>query len=107
MDPGALNKSVTLQALADGQDAIGQPVTTWAPVATVRANIRYASGVEVIRAGAQSAVTQASVRIRKRPGVTSAMRLKFGDQYLAIRSVLPDQNLMYLNLVCEEINVRS
>ena len=42
---GKLKSLVVIQALQTGEDAIGQPVTTWATFKTVWANIGYLNGI--------------------------------------------------------------
>ena len=91
MKAGMLNSRVTLQTLATGTDAIGQPVTTWADFASVWANIRYLSGIETVKADAQTSVVKASIRIRRRTDITSAMRVVFGTTTFQINVVLPDE----------------
>jgi SPP1 family predicted phage head-tail adaptor len=53
MRAGKLNRQITIMQPAAGQDAIGQPVTTWVGLATVWANVRHLNGVETIKAGAE------------------------------------------------------
>jgi len=66
MRAGSLNSRVTIKQSADGQDEVGQPVSTLVDVATVWANIRNRSGSEAIRSDKDTSIVQASIRIRKR-----------------------------------------
>ena len=91
MDSRDLKSLVVIQTLQAGQDALGQPVTTWATFKTVRANIRYLNGIETIKADAQTSVTKASIRIRRRTDITPAMRVVFGATTFQINVVLPDE----------------
>ena len=91
MDTRDLKSLVTVQVLQAGQDAIGQPITTWATFKTLRANIRYLNGLETIKADAQTSVVKASVRIRRRTDITAAMRVVFGATTFEIKTVLPDE----------------
>lgn len=91
MDSRRMNRLVTLQRRAAGQDALGQPLTTWDDVASVWANIRYLSGVESIKAGAETAVAKASIRINYRTDVTAAWRVSFGETVFQVKAVLPDE----------------
>jgi SPP1 family predicted phage head-tail adaptor len=90
MNIGALRNIVKLQRRTAGRDALGQPLTTWTDVATVYADIRYLRGLEAIKAGAESSVTQASIRIRWRTDVTPDMRVLYGSTAYQIKAVLPD-----------------
>lgn len=104
MDTRDLKSLVVVQALQAGQDAIGQPVTTWATFKTLRANIRYLNGVETIKADAQTSVVKASIRIRRRTDITAAMRVVFGATTFQIKAVLPDeQDRERLDLACEVV----
>lgn len=91
MDARARNRRVTILRLIEGQDEIGQPTQVWSTLATVMANIRYLSGVESIKAGAETATAKASIRIAYRTNVTSAMRVQLGSTVFEIKSVLPDE----------------
>lgn len=95
----ALSKRVTLQQRTAGQDAAGQPLTTWADVATVWGHIGYLSGYETIKADASSSSTKASIRIRARAGTTSDMRAVCGGVTYSIDAVLPD-GARFINLAC-------
>jgi SPP1 family predicted phage head-tail adaptor len=96
-----LNRLVTLQAPASGQDAAGQPLGGWTDVAQVYANIRYLSGIESIKAGAETSAAKASIRIRYRTDVTAAMRVSIGETVFQIKAVLPDETgKQYCDLAC-------
>lgn len=104
MQAGKLNQRVTIQKLTSGQDAIGQPVTTWEAVATVWANIRYKSGLETIKADAETSIAKASIRIRRRTDVTAGMRVSHGTTVFDILAVLPDESSRsHVDLVCEVV----
>ncbi len=98
---GDLRNRITIQRRAPGSDAAGQPSTHWAPVATVWASIRTTSGLQAIKAGATTSLVQASIRIRRRDGITSAMRVLHGTTVYEIKAVLPDARREYIDLVCE------
>jgi SPP1 family predicted phage head-tail adaptor len=105
MQAGRLRNRITIQSLQSGQDEIGQPVTTWADVATVWADIRYLSGVESIKSDAEASIVKVSIRIRRRTDVTAAMRVVFGTTKFQIKAVLPDEQARErLDLSCEVVN---
>ena len=96
---------ITIQQLTAGQDALGQPVRTWRAVASnISADVRYLSGLETIKADANTIVTKARVRLRYRP-LNAAMRVLFENTTFDVRAVLPDARKAYVNLVCEVVNV--
>lgn len=104
MDSRRLNRRVVIQQLVAGQDEIGQPTQVWAELAPVWANVRYLSGVETIKAEAQTSVVKASIRIRRRTDVTAAMLVVHGSTTYEIKAVLPDEERRErLDLSCEVI----
>lgn len=90
MKAGQLSSLVKIQALTVGHDEIGQPETTWTDFAKVWANILHKTGAESIKGGQDASVVQASIRIRRRPGVNAGMRVLHGTREYAIKAVLPD-----------------
>ena len=97
MRAGRLNSEITIQQLVSGQDEAGQPVNTWETFATAWANIRHLSGMETIKAGAETSVVKASISIRYLDGVRAAMRVVCGSTTYEIKAVLPDmQRSAYL-----------
>lgn len=104
MRSGLLNRRVTIQKLAVGQDAIGQPVTTWTDLATVWASVVYLQGLETIKGDADTSVKKASIRIRRRTDVTAAMRVLLGATVFEIKAALPDeQDRERTDLACEVV----
>ena len=85
--------------MAEGKDAWGQPLEGWVDVARLWANVRFLSGVEAIKSGAETATATASVRIRKRD-VTTAHRLLIAGKPYDITAVLPA--LDHIDLTVED-----
>ena len=102
MSAGNRSHRVTLQSLQSGQDAIGQPVTTWVDTATLWADIRYLKGLSAIKAGADTAQASVSIRILKR-AVDAGQRIKHGATIYAIDSVLPDAKGKEIDLVAKVV----
>jgi SPP1 family predicted phage head-tail adaptor len=102
---GTLNSRILIQTSTQTQDAAGQMVPSWSTLTSVWANIRHLNGAESIKADAQSSVVKASIRIRKRTGIDSSMRVVHGTTNYAIRAVLPDEyERDKMHLVCEVVN---
>lgn len=102
---GTLNSRVTIKYPASTQDEAGQPIPSWATLATVWANIRHPSGVETIRADAEASVVKASIRIRRGPAVDASMQVVHGSTTYKIRAVLPDEvERDKVHLACEAIH---
>lgn len=102
MRPGLLNTRVVVQQQSATQDALGQPVQSWATFATVWADVRHTSGVEAIKTDAIASVVRASIRVRYRGDLTAAMRVIHGSTTYNIVAVLPDVGgKEYVDLACE------
>lgn len=102
MTLGAFRHLVTIRAPATGRDEIGQPVTGWTDFAQDYADIRYLRGLEAIRAGAQAATSNVSIRLRTfRLDLTTAMEVDCEGVTYAVLAVLPDmQRRRYVDLQC-------
>lgn len=109
MRAGTLRERVTIQSFTVIQDEYGEPIETWANLATVPtvwANVasraageRFISGAEQV----QSQITH-TVRIRYRDDVTVQMRLVWGVSLLQIENVIdPNGRKSDLVLMCKEV----
>jgi SPP1 family predicted phage head-tail adaptor len=95
-----LDTRVEILTSTSAPDAAGQPVETWAVLKPVWANVLYPSGIESVRAGAEASTLRASVRIRYRRNITTAMRVRLREGDFEIKAALPKGN-EWLDLVCE------
>lgn len=102
---GKFNRKVTVQRRSAGQDAAGQPVETWEPVASdIWANVLTQNGLETIKADRPVSQVKASIRIRWRTGIDAGMRVLLGAAVYEIQAVLPDEaGREYVDLACELI----
>lgn len=102
---GKLKCLVSIQAPMATQDAAGQPIPSWDEVASVWADIRHLRGLESIKAGGESSIAKASIRIRRMPGIDASMRVVHRETAYAIKAVLPnEQDRDTIDLVCEVVN---
>ena len=103
MITGHLTSPVVIQRLIVGFDSIGQPIpNAWEKHCDAWASIRFMNGIESIKAGAQASTAKASIRIRYRDDLTTAMRVLHGAKVFEIVAVLPDeQKREHVDLVCE------
>lgn len=97
-----LTHRVTIQQKSASVDEIGQPINTWVDVITVWANIKFLRGIEMVKANQDTAVIQASIRTRKRSGITESMRAVCGGAIYHIIAVLP-QNAAFMDLTVERV----
>ena len=88
MRAGTLDQRVTLEQRVEGQDAAGQPFEDWLPVFDAWAAVAPLRGREVIRADAVAAISDVLVKLRYRPGVTPAMRVRHGSDTYNIAAVI-------------------
>lgn len=106
MQAGKLTERITIQRPTGAQDAWGTPEPQgWEDVAAVWANVRFLSGTESIRAGADVSIVRASIRIRWRTGIDAGMRVLHGGQVLDIEGVLPGAGRQHLDLVCKVLPI--
>lgn len=85
---GELRHRVEIQSATVTQDSVGQPVYSWATVATVWAAIRPMSGQELINAQAVHAQSTHRVVVRSYTGLDESYRFLFGTRVLNIVAVL-------------------
>jgi SPP1 family predicted phage head-tail adaptor len=89
MNAGQLDQRVTLQTMAGGVDAIGQPLPdNWADVATVWASVHPLQGREFLAAQSVQSEVTARITMRYRPGVSAAMRVVHGADLYNITAVI-------------------
>lgn len=104
LDAGQLNRRITIERRTAGQDAAGQPLTTWETVAQVWANFRAPSGAasaERLAADREASLTTYSVRIRYRTDITAGMRVTEAGAVYDINQVIPDAaGRVHTDLVC-------
>ena len=103
MRAGRLNKRVTIQSPATGQDATGKPTTGWTDVATVWASIVDISGREYVAAGGLQNSAQTKITIRYRSGIVPSMRVVHGADTFNIEAVL-GQDRRSLLLMCSRLS---
>ena len=102
MNPGRLNRRITVQQQSSVQDEVGQPVQTWADHASLWADVRTQGGLEAIKAGAVTSTVRASIRVRMVAGINAGMRVLLGESVYNITAVLPDEaGRRHMDLLCE------
>lgn len=103
IDPGQMNKRVELQTRSTTQDSFGSQSTTWTTTIPAWARIEPLSGRALEAAKQLHAEVTHRVTIRYRPGITAAMRLKYGARLMEIGYVLnPGETNEQLQLLCTE-----
>lgn len=103
---GNLRHRIALQRKQQTQNPqTGAMVTTWVTEATVPAAVEPLSAREFIAAQAVQSDVSVRIRVRYRPGITSAMRLLHDGKVYNITGVLADKDSgrEYLTLPCSEL----
>ena len=102
MKSGTLDQRIVLQAPQSGFDPIGQPLEGWEDFATVWAQVSPLQGREYLAAGALVSAVETRIRLRYRPGVTSAMRVLHGSDVYGIEAVIHVKSARQeLQLMCK------
>ena len=104
MRAGDLNKRVTIQVPTKAADGMGSFTITWSDLATVWAAIWPKGAKEVVQSMQTSMEVSHRIRVRFRRPFRPDWRLKFGDRYFNIVSVInPNERNEWLDLMCKEV----
>lgn len=103
MRAGRLRHEITIQEPTATQNAVGEETLSWSDYATVRASVEPMSGREYWNSKqVQSEITH-EIRIRYYPGVTSEMRVSWGNRVFEIESVINvNERNREMILMCKE-----
>lgn len=106
MNPGHLRHRVIIQQPVETKDHLKRPSTDWADFATVWAAVEPLRGREFMLAQNTNSELTVRIRIRYLPGVTNAMRVKYGDRIFNIQSppIDVDERHREIHLMCTEVN---
>ena len=82
---------------------MGGTISVWTDAATVWGAIWPTSAQDVIQANATTMVVTHRLRIRYRSVLKTSYRIKFGNRYFAIVSIIcPNEARKFLDLMCKE-----
>lgn len=100
---GDLNKRITLQYQTKVPDGMGGFTVSYVDATTVFAAIWPTSASETIAANATSMVVTHRIRIRYRSVLKADWRIKFGNKYYAIISIInPNMSNRYFDIMAKE-----
>lgn len=88
MKAGQLDQRVQIIRLVEGYDEIGQPLTDWLPIVSTWGAVEPLAGREYIAAAAAVSEVTTRIRLRYRPGITSADRVSHEGKVYGITSVI-------------------
>lgn len=103
MRAGALDRIIAVERSTDTVNDLGQVVASWAPVATLRAQLVQSSTAEFMRNFGASTETAIVFRTRFLAGVTPADRVSYDGAYLNIVEVKELGRRKALELRCTRI----
>lgn len=97
-----MNHRIKLLKRAAGQGPSGQPSKNYVPVREVWGNVQFQTGAEVMRAGAETSIVKASIRIRACSDIDADWRATWKDWTFDVKApALPDKDPQFAFLVCE------
>lgn len=104
INPGMLNRRITVEQQSTTQDGSGQDVSSWTLALSCWASIRVATSKDVYAAAGFVSQISHVVTIRYTPTpITSAMRVCYQGRHLSIQAVSdPDESRVMLQLLCLE-----
>jgi len=103
MRAGELRHRITLQTPVEAADGMGGVTTTWIIFKTVWAAIWPLRGAEYITAQQVQSELTHKVRIRYLANLTPKHRIRWGDRYFDIQSIInPDERNIYFEMMCRE-----
>ncbi len=88
MRAGSLRRQVVIESRSTARDSAGQALDDWSSVAVAYADIQPIAGRELAQANSEVSIVNAQIDIRYRPGVTAAMRVRYGSAIYNIEAVL-------------------
>ena len=106
MEVGKLNKMIDLENFTTSSDGMGSCTDVWRTEASqIWAAIWPYKAKEGFTDVAQTKMTVShQIRIRYRIGVRPSWRVKFGNRYFNIESIInPEERNEWLDLMCMEI----
>lgn len=104
MNPGKLDRRITLQVRVVSKDATGSRVETWADSATVCAELVQARGSEAVKADSDRYQTSQQFRIRHREINPADFRVYYKSRFYDIQSVTEEgrRNSLLLDTVATQ-----
>lgn len=104
INPGELRHIIIFQKLLNTQNDYGELTGQWNDVLTTRAGIYPISGKEFYAAETVNSEVSHKVNIRYMKGLSPDMRIKFGDRFFSIISIINFQERnIELQLLCKEL----
>lgn len=104
INPGEFKHPIIIQKLDKVSNDYGELIDTWIDFLKIRAAIYPLSGKDFFAAETTNSEITHKINIRYVGGITSAMRIKFGNRYFEITSPpinFQERNIL-LQIMCKE-----
>lgn len=98
----SLRDRLTLEAPLRTPDGSGGAIMTWEPVTELWAHVRPITGDERLAHDQVAGRLTHQVWLRRRPGITPAMRFRQGARIYEILAVLDKPHRTHMKCLCEE-----
>jgi SPP1 family predicted phage head-tail adaptor len=104
INPGEYRHIIIFQKKSGVQNSYGENTDDWTDFLKTRVGIYPISGKEVFSAETINSEVSHKVNMRYMPGITPDLRIKFGDRFFSIMSVINFQERnIELQLLCKEL----
>lgn len=103
MQVGRMRYRIEIQSYRSTQDADGFEEKEWVTVHKVWADITPVSGKEYMASGRETSEITSKIYIRYLNGIKSSMRIKHGERFFEIESVLGDRKSGMLTIMAREV----
>jgi len=105
---GDLRHQVLLQRYALLQDALDEPIETWATISTAWAKISPVTGQEFFAADQLNSSVDHKITVRYIAGLSPKDRVLFGTRIFNIEAILDtDERRRYLTLMASELKTSA
>ncbi|MDW5417741.1 phage head closure protein [Iodobacter sp. CM08] len=103
MNPGKLNKRITLKKRTQQRNSYGESKDVWQDFAKVWAEVHALRGYERTEAYLADARSSWRLVIRPLAGLSTGLRVQYGARVLEVKSVLPIASTPFIELICEAV----
>lgn len=103
MSIGEKRERLVIQSPSESVDGNGQPVITWATVATVWASVEFLSGRELEAMQKINSMVSVKFRVNYRADITEKYQATWNSTDWNIHAVLPDPNKFEMTLLASRV----
>lgn len=105
---GKYRHPITIQKQSETKNEYGERVTVWTDFTLSRASMNPISGKQYLNSEAIKSEISHQIHLRYIPNLDPTMRVKFGDRYFQIITIINFQEMnKELQLMCKEYYVAT